>query len=156
MLIWKNFFTNNLRISSSFFTYFPNFLIFLNLWTVIRRFLNSDRTESVEFQWISAKCTEFVNPDHAPVTTTPHRWPLSRWWRGFARASVTRHTLTRPRPHHMRCWCGLRGVNDTIPSVSWGNSILADHHHISLGTEDPTREPIQTQNHQLAALVSGC
>jgi hypothetical protein len=82
MPIWKKFFTSNLRILSSFVYIFLIFLFFnfLNLQTVIWLILNSGRSETTEFQWISIKYVKFVNlVRNAWVATvgTPHgRLPL--------------------------------------------------------------------------------
>jgi hypothetical protein len=65
MPIWKNFFTSNFRISSSFLHIFLIFY-FLKLWRVIQWFLNSSRTESIKFWWILIKCAEFVNRARGP------------------------------------------------------------------------------------------
>jgi hypothetical protein len=58
--IWKNFFTSSLRISSSFFTYFYFFYIFLNSNFKIHQFQNSDRAIPSHFVEFRRICEPWV------------------------------------------------------------------------------------------------
>jgi hypothetical protein len=62
--IWRNFFTSDLRISSSFFTYFLDFLFFKNFKFEFQNssILEFGPPDSVAFQQILEKFDEFVNP----------------------------------------------------------------------------------------------
>jgi hypothetical protein len=68
--IWRNFFTSDLRISSSFFTYFLDFILFKNLKFKFQ-ILTILEFGPARFRQISEKIDEFINPGGCFICLDP-------------------------------------------------------------------------------------
>jgi hypothetical protein len=127
MSIWKNLFTINLRISSSFLHISFWFFLFLNLWIV----------KSVTFEFgtdrirrISVKCAEFINlgvdsqfRERGQSNRTSGRWKKFRW--GWSH-QVLMNSAKFKSHFFVRCIVKI-WKPDSPPGFSINRSVIGKH-----------------------------